>query len=149
MTVNSEPDNREIIFEIAWTFSNDPAGNITLTGTKHNVYEDVFHIGVFDILEGRINGSIDPESQNVEFDFLSTSVVGHDCYTLTEYIDELNESENTLESRIFEFDSSVVNEDGSLSVVSGSCLTGKSHLDINTHDLQSTTYRAHFNFDGY
>jgi hypothetical protein len=149
MTVDSEPDNREIIFEIAWTFSNDPAGNITLTGTKHNVYEDVFRIGVFDILEGRISGSIDPESQNVEFDFLSTSVVGHDCYTLPEYIDELNESENSPESRIFEFDSAVVNEDGSLNIVSGSCLTGKSHLDINTHDLESTTYRAHFNFDGY
>lgn len=149
MTVKSEPQNRIITFDTTWTFPNTPTGQIALNGTKHNVYEDVFRLGVFDILEGRINGSIDPETQVVSFDFISTSVIGHDCFTVPEYIDQVNQDENSPASRIFEFDSTQVNEDGSLDAVSESCLTGNSHLDVNSHDLESTRYGAHFYFEGY
>ena len=146
----TEPEpEREIRFDTTWSFPVELNSNVTLRGTKTSIYDDVFTLGLFDILEGRISGQIDPLTNVIQMRYTSTSVVGHDCYTHPEYIDWVIDDDNSLHSSIYNYDNSNINADGTLDILSDECRVGNSVLDIFTNGLDHNRYDAQFYFSGY
>ena len=143
-----EPD-RAVRFDTIWTFPNDPSGNATLTGTKTSIYDNVFGIEIFDILEGRVNGEIDPITNIIQYSYTSTSVVGNDCYTHPEYIDMVIDDDNSLDSIIYNYDSSNLNPDGTLDVIDDTCVVGNSVFYMFSNDVSHNRYDTQFYFEGY
>ena len=148
LDIESEPD-RNITFDTTWTFSVEPTENVTISGTRTSIYQDVFERGLFDIIEGRVGGEIDPHSRIIQFDYTSTSVVGNDCYTEQEYVNWVIDDETSPETRVYEYDSMNQNEDGTLDVISDTCRVGNSLFHVYTEDLEQTQYSAQFFFTGY
>jgi hypothetical protein len=148
LDIESEPE-RNITFDTTWTFSVEPTENVTISGTRTSIYQDVFERGLFDIIEGRVGGEIDPHSRVIQFDYTSTSVVGNECYTEQEYVDWVIDDETSPETKVYEYDSMNQNEDGTLNVISDTCRVGNSLFHVYTEDLEQTQYSAQFFFTGY
>lgn len=148
LTTIVEPD-RKIDFETIWSFGDKADSPIYITGSKNNIYDNVFKSGIIDLVESEINGRINPDTSISHFNFTSTAVLGKDCYSHKDYIDQVQESAYSKEYQVRNFDSNEIDKENGLQVITNHCKVGKAKFYLISEDPKKNSYTANFMFEDF
>ena len=148
LTTIAEP-NRKIDFETIWSFGDNAESPIYITGSKNNIYDNVFNSGILDLVESEINGRINSDTSISHFNFTSTAVLGKDCYSHRDYVDQVQESAYSKDYEVRHFDSQEIDEENGLQVITNKCKVGKAKFYLMTEDSKKNYYTANFMFEDF
>jgi hypothetical protein len=143
----AQPD-RELLLDSTWTFGNTPAGDIQLSGTKNDIFDDVFGLTRLDLIQAHITGQILSNGTIVGFGLSGTGLLGRDCYTREELISELQSENDPTEVRIVNFfdNANTAVAGAHIAVIDPSCRQGNVYITIVTEDLHRSYLTANFAF---
>jgi hypothetical protein len=143
-----EPE-RMLSFRSVWSFGRNPTSPIYLQASRNSIYDNVFELGLIDMVESRIEGEISLDNTITNFNFTTTPVLGNDCYVHENLVQQLQSTDDNVDYEVLNFDSTEVDENGHLRVLNDNCAVGSANFYLFSEEPESNTFTANFYFDDF
>lgn len=150
LATSVEPE-RDLTLPSTWTFGDSAQDYIRLSGTKRDVYQDVFTLEWLDVIQVSVTGQIVSNGTIINLNIAGAGLLGHNCYTRRELISELQTQDDPeTPGPINYIDNDGVTEVGDhLDAVNPDCKLGTSYMLPVSEDLSRSYITGTFTFDNF